>query len=163
MKEIQLTQGKKALVDDQDYEALMSSGYTWYAMKREHTYYAYGYNKESKENRYALMHRLIMCPPKNLTVDHVDKNGLNNTRANLRIASMSQQTQNTRLCKDSSTGYKGTSFVKKKGKYRAYITVKGHFKSLGYYEHSMDAAKAYNEAAKKYFGEYACPNQIGGE
>lgn len=104
------------------------------------------------------MHREVMgVNPLDLrTVDHREIfNTLDNRRSNLRIASCSQQMINRRLQSNNTSGYKGVSFHKPTGKWRAIINVDRRAISLGYF-HSREAAyKAYCEAAAKYHGDFA--------
>lgn len=94
-------------------------------------------------------------------VDHINRNPLDNRRSNLRSANKSQNGANVGLRKDSTSGFKGVSFDKLKNKWKAYINI-GEYgrQSLGYFTDKIDAAKAYNEAAIKYFGEFAGLNPV---
>lgn len=161
MKEIKLTQGKVALVDDEDYEYL--NQWKWYAYKHKykHTYYA----RKSKNNKCILMHRIIMNTPPNLQVDHVYHNGLDNRKfieingrlkQNLRNCTNSQNSMNKTALGKSK--YLGVSYV---GKYiTAKIRINGRLRYLGSFKTEDAAALAYNEAAKIYHGEFANLNII---
>lgn len=152
MKEIPLTRGKSAIVDDGDYDHVMNSNYKWYAMKKDEVYYAYGVNK-SDDSRI-LMHRLILnFPPRG--IDHIDRNGLNNSRSNLREASQTQNLGNSKIHKNNKCGFKGVYYEVESGKYRARICFNHQGHCLGRYDNPEEAAKAYNNAAQKYFGEFA--------
>jgi hypothetical protein len=107
------------------------------------------------------MHRLILDAPKGVQVDHRDRDGLNNRRSNLRSASAAQQKQNNGVYKNSASGLKGV-FPNPTGKYkwRVQITVEGRKLSLGRFSNIDEAARAYNDAAIRYFGEFACLNEI---
>lgn len=133
MKTILLTQGKVAVVDDCDFETL--SQFNWFAM-RNNRHWCAGRNAPKKDGKRGTiyMHRQIMGFP-DLEVDHKDRDGLNNLRSNLRLATDLQQAANRTVAR-SSSGYRG---VKKKS---------GRF----------DAAFAYDIAAKKQFGEFAVLN-----
>lgn len=157
MKEIPLTQGKVALVDDEDYEWLTRWKWTackdkdnWYAMRRE------GYPKR----RNVKMHRVVINAPSEMEVDHRDRNGLNNQKYNLRLCNTVQNSRNRRVRSDSRTGVKGVVFRVETEKYRVTICVNGKRKNLGQYDTIEDAAKAYNKAALKYFGEFANLNHV---
>lgn len=151
MKEIVLTQSKVALVDDEDYEYI--SQWNWYAMYTRGSWYA----ARCVRGRHIWMHREIMNTPTDLLVDHKDNNGLNNQRYNLRNCTQSVNIQNMR----SRDGYRGVSYHRTK--YRSRIEVNGRQVYLGLFIHAKDAAKAYNTAATKYFGEFARLNIIPDE
>lgn len=104
------------------------------------------------------MHRMILDAKPGQLIDHKDGDGLNNTRANLRIATPSNNNQNSKPQKGGSSAYKGVSWFKRYKKWQVIITVNGRNKSLGYFIHEIEAAKAYDEAAIREFGEFARPN-----
>lgn len=149
MKEIPLTQGKVALVDDEDYDWL--NQWKWYAAKTPTTYYATrGYFKQGKRHG-VVMHRLILNVPSGLGTDHKDRNGLNNQRSNLRIATIRQNSRNRK--RNNGKRYIGVFF--KSGKYEASLTTDCKTYYLGRFVSEIEAAKAYDEMAKKMYGEFA--------
>ena len=89
------------------------------------------------------------------TIDHIDRNGLNNAWGNLRLATRSQQKSNMPARSDNTSGYKGVHLHKKTGKWMATIGHEGERQYLGLYSDVKDAAAAYNEKAKELYGEYA--------
>lgn len=149
---IPLTQGKYAIVDAQDFEQL--SRRKWHALKGSTTYYAV----HTQGRKSIRMHRMITKAPKDMVVDHIDHNGLNNTRANLRLCTKTQNAQNQRPQKNSTSPYKGVHYDKKAKGYYAKITYKGKRITIGKFKNEIEAAKAYDKEAKKRFGQYACPN-----
>lgn len=152
MKEIKLTQGKVALVDDEDYEFL--NQWKWYAKKDSHIFYAQSHiGTKRKEQKSITMHRLIMNVSAGIQIDHKDGNGLNNQKSNLRICTH-QQNQMNRKSYIGRSKYKGVSICKN-GRISATIKVNGKNKHLGVFESEIEAAMFYDEAAKKYYGEYA--------
>jgi hypothetical protein len=157
MKQIPLTQGKFALVDDQDYEFLMQ--WKWCANKNHKTFYGVRGFWNCLKQITVQMHRVIAkrmgLDIKDKKVDHIDRNGLNNCRGNLRIATNSQSQANRNKRKNNISGYIGVSEHKCRNNWHARIQVNGNDISLGYFTNKKDAAKAYNKAALKYFGEFA--------
>ena len=152
MKEIQLTQGKVALVDDEDFEYL--NQWKWYVTKRN-------YVRRSKENETLYLHRIILnVKDKNIFIDHVNMNKLDNRKINLRICNRSQNGMNRNKTSLNSSGYKGVVFDIRRKKYYAKIKVNQKIIFLGYYINCIDAARAYNQAAQKYHGEFAKLNVI---
>lgn len=153
MKHIQLGNNRGiALVDDEDYEEL--SSHKWYILQENHTAYAVTNIKRNDKRTSLRMHRLIMGEPESMDVDHEDGNGLNNQRYNLRICTSSQNKMNQRKTRGSSQ-YKGVSLYKKTNQWRAMITKDGKFYFLGYRDSEIEAAKLYDDAALKYFGNFA--------
>lgn len=153
-KTIPLTQGKFVVVDADDYGWL--SQWKWRAMFTEGKWYAIRDEKDTEDKReFILMHRLIMETPKRLKTDHVDGDGLNNCRHNLRNCSNSQNMHNRGRPKNNTTGYKGVNFYKRTKRYRATIQVEGTGKHLGYFNTAKEAAMAFDKAAKELVPEFA--------
>lgn len=161
MKEIKLTQGKVAMVDDEDYDFLMQ--WKWFARKKINTYYTTRYNGRlnGKQKPNIQMHRVILNAPKGVDVDHKDHNGLNNQKNNIRLCTNTQNQQN-KIGWGKSI-FKGVCVSFVRGKYKsiiAYIDINKNHKYLGSFATEELAAIAYNEAAKKYYGEFANLNII---
>lgn len=158
MKKIYLTNDEIALVDDSDYEHLNS--FKWRANKGKYTSYAARMSKINGVRRPILMHRFILNTPKGMEVDHIDGDGLNNQRSNLRIATISQNRAHiVRSSKIKKTSrFRGVSLLKKSGKWFSTIQVNKKPINLGSYSDEEQAARAYDAAAIKYFQEFACLN-----
>ncbi len=153
MQRISLTQGKFALINNEDY--ILLSNYNWCVIKGDRTFYAYC----KINNKTILMHRLIMKAKKGQQVDHINHNGLDNRKYyNLRFADNSQQSQNSRKKRDCSSKYKGIYWDKKRKRWHLRIYVDNKYIHLGYFKNEIEAAKIYDQAALKQFGEYACLN-----
>ena len=157
-RRIPLTQGKYAIVDPEDFERL--NKHKWYAAKRSNTFYAIRCVGTRRNRRNIWMHREIIHPPRHLVVDHINHNGLDNRKANLRPATQAQNNYNRVIIKrkDSSSKYKGVTWKKENKKWLAQIHFKGEYIFLGYFKEEKQAAKAYDKAAKKYHGEFASLN-----
>lgn len=161
LKQIPLTQGRFALVDDSDYDFLMQ--WKWYARfdPTNNTWYAV--RKKSIDGRQTTlqMHRIILgLTDSKIKCDHKNGEGLDNQRQNLRPCTNAQNCKNRKLNSNSATGFKGVHFNKRQKKYAALIIADKKRISLGYYRDAIDAAKAYNEAAKIHHGEFARLNKI---
>jgi hypothetical protein len=152
LKEIELTKGKVAFVDDDDFEKLTKV--SWY-----YNTSGYACNKGGLSDKVVYMHRFIMNCPDDMIVDHIDGNKLNNQKENLRIVTYSQNHMNRKVKrKGCSSKYKGVSLDKRCGKWRAYIKKDGKYIHIGNFDNEIDAAKAYDEKALELFGEYASLN-----
>jgi len=137
-----------ATIDEADMPLI--SGHKWTCFPMGSTFYAV----RGAGGRNVYMHRLIMSVPRGLEVDHIDGNGLNNQRSNLRIATRSQNMANTGP-RGGSSRFKGVSFHKRAAKWQAYITVENHRHYLGLHGDEVSAAQAYDIAAREAFGEFA--------
>lgn len=145
---VRLSQGLEAIIDASDAELI--GAFNWFAMPRPHTNYAFANKEKANGKRCALlMHRLIMGESSNLFVDHINRNGLDNRRCNLRFATPQQNCANSTTRRDNKSGVKGVGWRKDRQKWRAQITVNGRSKSLGHYDTRDEAANAYKAAARK--------------
>ena len=157
MKRIPLTQGKFAIVDDEDYEWLMQ--WKWHANKIGHTCYARRRAIKNGKVTYIYMHREIAKTPKNLQADHVNGNGSDNRKFNIRNCTHQQNLQNMQTSTGTSQ-YKGVTWYKRDKTWQAEIRQNSKGIFLGRFSTEIEAAKAYNKKAKELFGEYANPNII---
>lgn len=149
MKKISLSQGKSAIVDDQDFEWL--NNYTWcfqHGYAKRNIYINGSYSKKSPKYKVIWMHRLINKTPKGFDTDHIDRNKLNNQRNNLRTVTRSQNKLNVGLSKKNTSGYLGVYFSKVESKWKAQINWNGKRYSLGTFDNKKEAircrANAYN-------------------
>lgn len=137
------------MVDDEDYPML--SCLKWYAGKDGKTYYPWN----SWGGR---MHTYLMPVDKPLEVDHIDRNGLNNQKSNLRVCTHQQNNWNQAKKKPGTSKYKGVYWFPKRNKWIARMRINGHTTHLGCFVNEIDAAKCYDTNAKLHFGEFAYLN-----
>ncbi|MBA7655390.1 hypothetical protein ES703_63294 [subsurface metagenome] len=105
------------------------------------------------------MHRQIMNPPREMLVDHINYNGLDNRKANLRLATLTQNNRHTRRTMNpGSSKYKGVCWYNREKRWAVRITANGKNIPLGYFKDEIEAAKAYDKAARKYHGDFAALN-----
>jgi hypothetical protein len=154
MKEIVLTQGKVTKVSDCDYEAVSSFG------KWQFGRYAHCSRRVNGKQRSVSMHRFLMNPPEGKMVDHINGDSLDNRRENLRICDSSENAANMSPRIGLTSVYKGVSWDKSKGKWKADIRCRDKKLSLGRFSSEVDAAKVYNSKAKELFGEFARLNDV---
>jgi len=157
MKEIPLSQEKIAIVDVEDYEVV--SQYHWYTRKTSHNFYAVTHIYQDGKRTTLAMHQLIMLSYFGQQVDHINGNGLDNRKKNLRVVTHQQNNFNRKYTFGTSK-YKGVSWNKRDNCWQATIKFNNKAKMLGYFKEEVEAAKSYNSAAKKYFGEFAALNEV---
>lgn len=161
MKKIKLTQGKYALVDDEDFEHL--NQWKWcftaaggYAIRSQHI----GYFSGKRKVKRIWMHRVINKTPAGLDTDHVNGNGVDNRKNNLRSATRSQNHMNRKSRPGSVSKYKGVYLDKRFGNWVAQIRLNNKSTHIGSFKTEAAAAKAYNKEALKHFGSFAKLNGV---
>lgn len=157
---IPLSNGMFTVIDLVDYEKI--SGRKWHALHgwRNKTWYAQCnlYDADTKAESSCALHRFLMNAASGEMVDHKDGDGLNNRRDNLRIATRSQNSQNSTKRKNCSSQFKGVCWYPPTRKWVGQLRVAGKRIYLGYFQNEQAAARAYDAAAIKYFGEFALLN-----
>lgn len=154
-KLIQLTRFKWSVVDDEDFERV--SKYNWSIDHHKHTDYAVSHIIINDKIKRIRMHSFILgaCDDTQDGIDHRNGDGLHNYKSNLRKCTYAQNVRNSKKQKNTSSIYKGVHTVKNSHKYSSVIRCNGVTINLGYHVNEIDAAKAYDTAATKYFGEFA--------
>ncbi|NIA17326.1 MAG: hypothetical protein GWO86_03155 [Planctomycetes bacterium] len=159
-RRIRLTRGKSTIVDQDDFEKLKQ--YKWHVhpvQDNGQNQYAIRTVQRGNKRCRCAMHRVISQAPEGLFVDHINHNGLDNRRTNLRIVTAQQNSWNTRRGRGlGKSKYKGVTWDKDSQKWRASICIEKKPKYLGCFEDEKEAAMAYDRAAKKHRGEYAFLN-----
>ncbi len=151
VKEIQLTQRKVTIVDDDDFYRVR--GYRWCVDSK-------GYAVSYVDKKNVRLHRFILGvkDPK-ILIDHINGDGLDNRKANLRVATASQNHANAGKRKHNTSGFKGVHFTKRRAHlsapWAAYLGALKKTRFLGYFETAILAAQAYDIAANSYYGEFA--------
>jgi hypothetical protein len=152
-KQIELTQGQVALVDDEDFEYV--NQFKWCFSNKGYAVRSMGKWPHQKSIR---MHRVITNCPDNREVDHVNKNKLDNRKTNLRICNRSENNSNKLKYRNNKSGYKGVDFYAPLNKYRAQIKKDGKKIHIGYYDSPLEAASAYDKKSRELFGDFASTN-----
>lgn len=157
---IPLGKGKIAVIDFEDWNLIRS--YTWTLKtngKNKKTYYAYGYKREAGRGISTTLHREIMGEyPLGLELAHKDGDGLNNRRDNLKFVTHQQNLQGRKMKKENTTSLFRGVRLHQRGKWTAQLSLNGKQVALGCFTTEIEAAKAYDAGARKYFGEHAAPN-----
>lgn len=155
---LQLTKGFTGVIDATDSELATHKWRTW---TNGTNHYVVRTVRVDGHNLVESLHRIVMARIldrpllRSEVVDHIDGNGLNNQRSNLRLASNSQNIANSRISKNNRSGYKGIYWLASHKKWRAEIRVRGQQIFLGMYDTPEEAHEAYKAAALDHFGEFA--------
>lgn len=162
MKTIPLTKGYFTKVDNDDYEKFAI--YRWYAdaSRLSEIRAVRSINMGGKKIKRIILSREIMNAPKELKVDHINRDTLDNRKCNLRICTQEENCRNRTKMTNSKSKYKGVGWNTEMNKWIAKITSKGNRIHLGIFADEWEAALAYNEAAKKYYGKFAYLNKRDG-
>lgn len=149
---VPLTKGYEAIIDVSDVPLV--EGRNWTALVKSNTVYAYRRIKSSGCTNVR-MHRLLLDCPRHLEVDHINGNGLDNRRINLRLATCAQNRKNVRPHKKSASGLKGAAYHTQTGRWLARIKCDGKTHYLGIFQTAQQAHEAYCKASVELHGEFA--------
>ena len=149
---IALTKGKEAIIDSSDVKLV--SGRHWHVVDEKHTSYAKSWMRIDGKGMAKPLHRFLMNPPDGMDVDHIDGNGLNNRRSNLRVCTRSENQRNRKVSKRNKLGLKGVYYCKHNKVFMASIKSDKKYIKLGQYSTPEQAYEAYCNAAKIYHGEF---------
>ena len=153
--EIYVGQGKFAICDWTDFDYVKAYNWRLTTKNSSGCVYAQAWDSENIVGRKRIsMHNIVLPVKDGFVPDHINGNGLDNRRSNLRYATKQQNGFNQKM-RGGSSEYKGVSLEKKTGLWRSYITHSGRRKYLGRYGNEIDAAKAYDMAASRLFGDFA--------
>ena len=156
-REIALSQGKVAIVDDADYERV--NQFKWCAAFNRGNWYGSRRARASNGKSVTLpLHRFILNAPTGMIVDHIDGDGLNCCRNNMRLCNQKQNSTNKRKPKTNTSGYKGVSWSAPHRKWRVKIKVDQKTIHIGMFTNLIEAARAYDSAARKHHGIFARTN-----
>ena len=157
-RRIKLTRGKYAIVDVDDFERL--NKYKWHCTHYNYAKRAiYKKYKKGRKKVEIYMHKEVCPAPSGMVADHINRNSLDNRKANLRPATQKQNVWNRKFIrKGGKTRYNGIRWDKNREKWQVRLTVNGRRESFGYYADEIEAAKAYDRVVEKYRGEFAVLN-----
>lgn len=150
---ISLTQGYEAVIDVADVSIVEDRNWC-FDNKKTSGYAVSTVCKKDGKSTTLLLHRLLMNPSFNLVVDHIDGNGLNNRRSNLRICSTAENSRNQRIKLKNTSGFKGVSWHKRTQKWQSHIRRDGKGYNLGHFNTPEDAYAAYCQSSDKLHGEF---------
>jgi hypothetical protein len=156
MAKIKLSQEKYALVDREDFDWL--NQWKWSCVKGNKYAGRKQWQQGENKSKHIYMHRLIMGAKGKIQVDHINRNGLDNRKSNLRLATDTQNKHNHKLIKTNKTGYHGVYWDKQMGKWGAGISINGKHQALGYFTDIKEGARAYDISAIENRGEFAQTN-----
>lgn len=156
IREIQLTKGETAIVDADDYDRV--SIYRWHVSRNSRIHYARrsGVDPKTGKKTTQYLHRFILDYHGQSQIDHIDNDGLNCRKYNLRVATVSQNQMNRySRNKNNTSGYKGISWHAGAGRWRARVHINGRRKHIGFFGSPEAAAKAYDTVIKEMHGDFA--------
>ncbi len=149
---VPLTRGYEAVIDTQDVP--MVGEWNWYAETRRHGVYARRDEQVGDIRLRIYLHRQILGNPNGLQIDHIDGNGLNNLRSNIREATAEQNAHNQRISPKNKSGFKGVSWNRRDAKWQSFIRAGGKHLGLGSFDTPEAAHAAYCDASERLHGRF---------
>lgn len=153
MAKLYLTNGTAVLVDDEDLERLLPYKWAEHRTTDHLTSYARAEVNGKKDRR--LMHRMILDAPRGSDIDHINGDGLDNRKVNLRLATRSQNMHNQRNRRNNTSGFKGVTLDSRNGRWRGRVMLERRSVSLGYFATKEEAAAVVRAARQKLHGDFA--------
>lgn len=158
MKKLHIIRDIYVTVDDEDYDYVKQFHWFYYNTGYAFRCTYHGYVNGKQQRKQILMHRDLMKPGTGMDVDHIDGDGLNNSRSNLRVATRAQNMYNKRKQHNNKSGYIGVHWSKEKNKWRAVIRYLNKEQFVGYFDDIVKAAKARDLKALELHGDFAMLN-----
>ncbi|MEK4910603.1 HNH endonuclease [Niallia sp. FSL M8-0099] len=155
---VETSSGVKFIIDSEDYEKV--SKHSWKCDKNGYIRRTVWIDKKAKKSTTLALHRFLLNAPDDICVDHINGDILDNRKTNLRLATKAQNNRNAKPSVLNTSGYKGVSYCKESGKWKAQVTYKGKRVNLGRFSSKEDAARMYNFWAADIYGEFAWLNRI---
>lgn len=155
MKKIELSHGRFAIVDDEDFERV--SEYRWFYWLKKNSNLS-GYASAQVNKRTTMMHRLIIGAKPGELVDHINGDPLDNRRSNLRVCTPLENKRNSKKRIKTKSIYKGLSKGEGRKKWQVQLRYDGKKITIGNFESEIEAARAYDKAARLYYGAFASTN-----
>jgi hypothetical protein len=149
---VTLTQGYEAIIDAADVPLV--EGVNWYANNQPNTVYCVNRSQNETKKTTIRMHRVIMGDPDGFQIDHIDGDGLNNRKSNLRLATRCENNRNRKINKNNTSGLKGVFWIASRKRWRAEIKADGKKINLGYFNTPEAAHAAYVAASERLHGEF---------
>lgn len=154
--EIPLTQGKVAIIDAVDWDLVKD--FKWHTQKNHLCSYAIANIKRNGKRTTIGMHQILMGTYSKMHVDHINNDGLDNRRNNLRVCTVSQNRANSKTHLNNTSGYRGVSFKKNTNRWKSQIRINKKLYDLGEFDLKEDAARVYDIISREWYGEYATLN-----
>lgn len=160
MIKLTASSGETFIIDREDYDKIKDLKWTSYSSYRKSKKYLRSHTFKNGVNKTHLLHRIVTDAPKGMEVDHINGDTFDNRKANLRVCTHAENVRNSKPNNRNTSGYKGVRFYKRNKKWGAAIRSNEKRLFLGLHSTKEDAARAYNLAAIKYFGDYAWLNKV---
>jgi|WetSurMetagenome_2_1015567.scaffolds.fasta_scaffold55921_5 hypothetical protein len=146
---------QEVIIDSEDWDKIKN--YHWCIRRNKNLIYVL---TRTKINKFILQRLILNLTNMNFVIDHINHNGLDNRKCNLRICTQSENSKNQKLKKNNTSGFKGVYWDNLRQKWHCQIMINRKCIYLGLFVNKIDAALTYNNKAKELFGEFACLNKL---